>query len=399
MRAIALDKASGKPVLKEDVPEPLIGSPDQLLVKVLEVGICGTDRAIVRAETGEPPPGDAYLILGHEMLGEVVSAGSAAADQYAPGDLVVCTVRRACGLPECPTCAHGESDMCYTGKFTERGIFHAHGYMTERIVESTDYTVKLPSALRPYGVLMEPTTVVEKAILESVLVQHRLDWVKQLSGGQMIARDWRFVRRALIAGAGPIGMMAAFLLRLHDVETHVTDVVPAGGYKSSLVNSIGATYWNVTETPVTEVAAKVGNIDLIVEATGIAPVAYELLGALGVNGILVFTGVPGDRGGEFRMQGGHLMRQQVLWNQVIMGSVNANRSYFVRAAEDLAEIARRWPEALGKVITAHHPMTDYATALTTQPQDEVKAVFDIVDVSGPAPGTGRIQVPSERGGG
>ena len=380
MRAIALDKASGKPVLKEDIAEPPITSPDQLLVHVLEVGICGTDRAIVRGEGGEPPPGDDFLILGHEMLGEVVATGPRAADEYEPGDLVVCTVRRACGLPECPTCAHGESDLCYTGKYRERGIFHAHGYMTQRIVESTEYTVKLPPELRPYGVLMEPTTVVEKAILESVLVQHRLDWVKQLSGEGAPAREWRFVRRAMVAGAGPIGMMAAFILRLHDVEVHVTDVLPAGGYKASLVESIGARYWNVGETPVAEVARQTGNIDLIVEATGIAPVAYELLGALGVNGILVFTGVPGDRGGEFQMQGGHLMRQQVLWNQVIMGSVNANRSYFLQAVKDLGEIARSWPQALGKVITAHHPMTDFLPALTTQPRDEVKAVFDIVDV-------------------
>ncbi|MDQ6919701.1 MAG: glucose 1-dehydrogenase [Candidatus Dormibacteraeota bacterium] len=380
MRAIALDKASAKPVLKGDVPEPEINSPDQLLIRVLEVGICGTDRAIVRGEAGEITPSADYLILGHEMLGQVVAAGKDAAGQYAAGDLVVCTVRRPCRLPECPTCAHGESDMCYTGKFTERGIFHADGYMTSRIVESTDFTVKLPPELRPYGVLMEPTTVVEKAILEAVLVQHRLDWVKQLDNQRAIARDWRFVRRALVAGAGPIGTMAAFLLRLHDVETHVTDIVPEDGYKASLVSSIGATYWNSLETPPVEVATKVGNIDLIVEATGIAPVAWELLAALGVNGVLVFTGVPGDRGGEFQMPGGHLMRQQVLWNQIVMGSVNANRSYFLHAVKDLSDIVRRWPGALAGVITAHHPMEDFETALTTQPKDEVKAVFDIPDV-------------------
>jgi glucose 1-dehydrogenase len=380
MRGIALDKTSGKPVLKEDLPEPALNSPDQLLIRVLEVGICGTDRALVRGEGGEPPPGDDYLVLGHEMLGEVISIGDAAAADYAPGDLAVCTVRRACGLPECPTCAHGASDMCYTGKYVERGIFHAHGYMTSRVVESTEYTVKLPPELRPYGVLMEPTTVVEKAILEAVLVQHRLDWVRELNNEAVVARDWRFVRRALVAGAGPIGMMAAFLLRLHDVETHVTDVVPADGYKAALVNSIGGHYWNVTETPAVEVARQAGNIDLIVEATGIAPVAYELLNALGVNGVLVFTGVPGDRGGEFQMQGGHLMRQQVLWNQIVMGSVNANRSYFLQAVRDLSEIARRWPEALAKVITAHHLIEDFEVSLTTQPQDEVKAVFDIPDV-------------------
>ena len=380
MRAIALDKASAKPLLKDDVPEPELNSPDQLLIHVLEVGICGTDRAIVRGEAGEVAPDAGYLILGHEMLGEVIAVGPTAAGEYAPGDLVVCTVRRPCGLPECPTCAHGESDMCYTGKFTERGIFHADGYMTSRIVESTEFTVKLPPELRPFGVLIEPTSVVEKAILESVLVQHRLDWVKELNDEGGIAREWRFVRRALVAGAGPIGMMAAFILRIHDVETHVTDIVPADGYKAALVNSIGGQYWNATETPAAEVAKRAGNIDLIVEATGIAPVAYELLTALGVNGVLVFTGVPGDRGGEFQIQGGHLMRQQVLWNQIVMGSVNANRSYFVQAVKDLGEIARRWPDALAKVITAHHPMENFEAALTTQPRDEVKAVFDIPDV-------------------
>ena len=163
MRAIALDKASAKPLLKDDVPEPELNSPDQLLIHVLEVGICGTDRAIVRGEAGEVAPDAGYLILGHEMLGEVIAVGPTAAGEYAPGDLVVCTVRRPCGLPECPTCAHGESDMCYTGKFTERGIFHADGYMTSRIVESTEFTVKLPPELRPFGVLIEPTSEIGRA--------------------------------------------------------------------------------------------------------------------------------------------------------------------------------------------------------------------------------------------
>jgi threonine dehydrogenase-like Zn-dependent dehydrogenase len=380
MRAIALDKASSRPVLKGDVPEPELNSPDQLVIQVLEVGICGTDRSIVRGESGDAPPGADYLILGHEMIGQVIAAGASAASDYSAGDLVVCTVRRPCGLPECPTCAHGESDMCYTGKFTERGIFSAHGYMTSRIVESTEFTVKVPPELRQFGVLIEPTTVVEKAILEAVLVQHRLDWVRELNNEAAIARDWRFVRRALVAGAGPIGTMAAFLLRLHDVETHVTDVVPSDGYKASLVSSIGAHYWNSLETPPAEIAKRVGNIDLIVEATGIAPVAWELLGALGINGVLVFTGVPGDRGGEFQMQGSHLMRQQVLWNQIVMGSVNANRSYFIHAVKDLSDIAVRWPDALARVITGHHPIEDFESALTTQSKDEVKAVFDIPHV-------------------
>lgn len=377
MKAIVLEKSTGRPVLRDDVPEPDFSRPDQLRLEVLEVGICGTDRAMVRGEGFTPPDGSDYIVLGHEMLGRVLDAGSDAAADYSPGDLVVCTVRRACGRPECPTCAHGQSDMCYTGQYVERGIFRAHGYMTSRIVETTEYAVKLPPSLRPFGVLIEPTTVIEKAILESVLIQHRLDWVKKLTNDEAVSRDWQFVRRALVAGAGPIGIMAAFVLRLHGVETHVTDIRPADGYKGRLVDSIGATYWDVSQLSVEDVARKTGSIDLIVEATGVAPVAYQLLKALGVNGVLVFTGVPGDRGGEFQMEGGHLMRQQVLWNQVVMGSVNANRSYFLQAVKDLEAIAAKWPEALAKVITAHHPMEDCATALGSQPQDEVKAVFDI----------------------
>jgi threonine dehydrogenase-like Zn-dependent dehydrogenase len=267
--------------------------------------------------------------------------------------------------------------MCYTGQYTERGIFRQHGYMTPLIVESTDFAVKLSPALREVGVLMEPTTVVEKAILESLLLQHRLDWDKVASDEVALRRDWRFVRRALVAGAGPIGMMAAFLLLLHGVETHVSDVRPADGYKGRLVGDMGATYWDVSSMSVADVAQKVGRIDLIVEATGVAPVAWQLLNALGTNGILVFTGVPGDRGGEFQMEGGHLMRQLVLNNQLVLGSVNANRSYFVRAAEDLAQIAERWPEQLRRVITQHYSIEDFEKALAGQTQDEVKAVFDI----------------------
>ena len=108
-----------------------------------------------------------------------------------------------------------------------------------------------------------------------------------------------------------------------------------------------------------------------------APVAWQLLSALGVNGVLVFTGVPGDRGGELELEGGHLMRQMVLWNQVVLGSVNANRSYFLQAVKDLSEMGRRWPQQLASVITAHVPIENYETALTSQPADEVKAVFDI----------------------
>ena len=374
MRAVTITSKDHSPRVRE-VAEPSLPGSGHLLIKVLEVGVCGTDRAIVRGEGGEPPAGSDLLTLGHEMLGQVVQI-DADVSGFEPGELVVCTVRRSCG--QCEFCGHGASDMCSSGMYTERGIRRANGYDTELITESIDYCVRVPAELRPFAVLTEPLTVVEKAILESVTLQHRLDWVKATVGSPSpLSADWRFTKRALIAGAGPIGMMGAFLLRLRGIETHVIDIVDDDSYKAQLIASIGATYHDSRKGSAAELAGQIGNIDLIVEATGVAPVAWDLLDALGVNGVLVFTGVPGDRGGEFQMEGGHLMRQQVLRNQIVLGSVNANRSYFEMAVSDMQTMALRWPTQLAKVITGKHPLEQCGEILAAQAEGEVKAVFTI----------------------
>src|SRR5437867_5556904 len=152
------------------IAEPRLDSTRQVLIHPLEIGICGTDRDIVRFEFGTPPPPLDYLVLGHESIGEVVEAGKEVRE-FRTGDLVVPTVRRPCGEASCTPCRTGQSDMCFTGRFTERGIRSAGGYMTELIVESPQYLTRIPAELRSVGVLLEPLTIIEKALKEMEEIQ------------------------------------------------------------------------------------------------------------------------------------------------------------------------------------------------------------------------------------
>jgi len=351
-----------------EIDQPNITADDQLLIKVLQVGICGTDRAIIRGETGQAPSGLDYLVLGHEMLGQVVTIGDSV-KEFSEGDYVVCTVRRGCG--ECVACEHGESDLCFTGRYTERGINKAHGYMTRYVVEHKSYCVKVDPDLIDVAVLTEPLSIVEKAILEAVSIQHRLDWIK----GKSFEEDWKFLHRALIAGAGPIGILACMVLRLHNIETHVIDVQPHSSLKAKIVEEMGATYHDTRGKDVKTLRETLGNIDIIVEATGVAPLAWDLLNLLGPNGILVFTGVPGDRGGDFTFDSGHLMRQMVMENQIILGSVNANRTYFEKALDDLKIVKTTMPNALNRIITSRHKPEAYDKALKSQMPDQIKEII------------------------
>src|SRR5215472_14536896 len=120
MQAIAVFP-NAREVKLIEIPSPEISQPSEVKVRVLEVGICGTDREICAFHYGTPPDGAEYLILGHEALGQVVAVGSAVRD-LTPGDLVVPTVRRPCRHPECEPCRANRSDFCDTGDFSERGI-------------------------------------------------------------------------------------------------------------------------------------------------------------------------------------------------------------------------------------------------------------------------------------
>jgi threonine dehydrogenase-like Zn-dependent dehydrogenase len=308
--------------------------------------VCGTDREIARFDYGTPPAGSPYLVMGHESLGQVTEVG-AAVKAVRPGDLVVTMVRRPCDRPDCPACRIGRQDFCVTGRFTERGINGRHGFMTEAVVDDERYLVAVPRALADVGVLIEPLTIAEKAFIQVGDVQDRLPWLGEDRGQEA-------AHRAVVLGAGPVGMLGAMALRVRGSEVWVYSRDPSSSDKARWVEAIGGRYLSSTETSLDELAAQVGNIDLVYEATGASQLSFQALAVLGVNGVFVFTGVPG-RKAPIEVDADLLMRNLVLRNQLVYGTVNAGPDAFQAAIQDLAELDRRWPAQLRALITGRHP--------------------------------------------
>ena len=372
MKAIGIVPGTTRLELLELKP-PQLTAPDEVLIKVLEIGICSTDRAIARGQMGQAPPGASHLVLGHEMLGRVVEVGLAVSSLKV-GDLVVPIVRRGCG--QCVSCLHGESDMCLSGNYTERGIVGADGYMTEYIVEKEEYLVPVPPSLTEVAVLLEPLSIVEKALRQAVTIQRRLHWTCPHPEHSYSQPGWGHCKKAIVAGAGPIGMMAAFILRLNEVTTFVMATRPPDSFKATLVREIGAQYIKSSKEGLGELEKRIGNVDIIIEATGVARLGFELLNILGVNGIFIFTGIP-QGSTEVTIDTSALISRRVLLNQVMLGSVNSNRSHFEKALEDLAWFKTRFGDAINKVITHRYPFEDYPIAFAPSNRDLIKAVLEI----------------------
>jgi threonine dehydrogenase-like Zn-dependent dehydrogenase len=341
-------------------PAPTISAPTDVKLRMIEVGICGTDREICTFEYGTPPAGSDYLVIGHESLGEVVEIG-AAVSRVKVGDLVVPMVRRPCAHTECVACRAGRQDFCYTGDFTERGIGGRHGFMTEFVVDDQQYMNVVPHALRDVAILVEPLTIAEKALTQIFQVQKRLPWATPPEPGQ--ARDHG--HRAVVLGAGPVGLLGAMALRVAGLETYVYSREPAPNPKSQLVEAIGAHYVSSTTDSVAQLAARVGNIDVVYEATGASGLSFEVMKVLGINGVFVFTGVPG-RKAPIEVDTDLIMRDAVLKNQVIFGTVNAGRETFEDAIRDLGVFMQRWPKAVASLITGRFPMEAYRDLLFGQ---------------------------------
>jgi threonine dehydrogenase-like Zn-dependent dehydrogenase len=370
MRAIAVFPS--EQVLRVvDHPEPRIQADDEVLVQILDVGICGTDREISRFEYGSPPTGSPYLVVGHESLGRVLEAGRGVS-RVRPGDLVVTMVRRPCDRPDCRACTRGRQDFCFTGEFTERGIKGRHGFMTERIVDRERYLHVVPAHLREVGVLVEPLTIAEKALIQVWDVQERLPWT---AAGTPAGSGHG--QRALVLGAGPVGLLGTLALLARGFETWVYSLEAADAQNARWVDAVGARYLSARSTPLPELVKRIGAIDLVYEATGAAGVAFHALDALGVNGVFVFTGVPG-RKGPIELDADGLMRHLVLENQLVFGTVNAGADAFQAAVDDLARFHARWPGPLAALITARHP-PDAAPALLTSPPEGMKSVITFAE--------------------
>ena len=360
MKAVAVLPAP-REVKLIDHPEPAIGNPAEVKLRMLEVGVCGTDKEICAFEYGTPPAGSEYLVIGHESLAEVAEAGPGVR-RVKPGDLVVPMVRRPCSHEECAACREGRQDFCYTGDFTERGIKQQHGFMTGWVVEDERYLNVVPRELRDVAVLVEPLTIAEKAITQIWQVQQRLPWACRFEPGQPSG----YCHSAVVLGAGPVGLLGAMALVLGGFKTYVYSRGAKPNPKADLAESFGATYVSSDDHNVDQLAEVVGNIDVVYEAVGASALAFEVMKVLGTNAIFVFTGVPG-RKAPIAVDTDRIMRQLVLKNQVVFGTVNANREAFESAIHDLGIFMKRWPNAVRQLITGRYPLESYRDLLLGKP--------------------------------
>jgi threonine dehydrogenase-like Zn-dependent dehydrogenase len=338
-----------------DHPEPQILAPTQVAIRIREVGVCGTDREIASGAYGVPPEDAPYLVVGHEAIGEVVDVGTSVG-RLRKGDLVVPTVRRPCRDLRCRACAMGRPDFCLTGEFAQRGIRGAHGYLAERVVDEQRHMVQVPAELRDVAVLTQPLSVAEAALRQVEDLQRRLPWADDDgSGGR------RPSRVAVVIGAGPVGVLAALALRVRGYETVVHSREPRGK-KSALVETFGIGWSSSRDETLAELSRRVGSIDVMLEASGASPAAFEALPALGPNGVFVFTGIPGRKAPVPR-EVASVMPGIVLRNQAVLGVTNPSTDAYRAAVQDLALFARRWPTYLPQVVTSRRPFDEATEVL------------------------------------
>ena len=344
MKALTVEPGKAGSLRLDDLPEP-VAIEAAVLVEAVALGVCGTDIEIVDGEYGMAPPDARRLVLGHESLGRVLDAPPGSALET--GQLVVAIVRRPDPEP-CPSCAHGEWDMCSNGLYTEGGIWGRDGYGRERYLVEPEFTVPVDNNLGLLAVLLEPTTVVAKA------------W-EQIE--RIGSRAYFAPRRALVTGAGPIGLLAALLGEQRGLEVHVLDRMTEGP-KPELVRDLGGVY----HTDIEE--ASLG-AEVVIECTGAPEVVFGIRGHISPNAIVCFTGVPAS-GKTIEVDFSTSARAMVLRNEVVFGSVNANRRHYEAAADALAAADRFWLERL---ITRRVPVGRWQEAFERQPGD-VKTVID-----------------------
>lgn len=338
MKAIAVFPGKPNSVHLAELPMPNVREVPNgrgVLVRVLRVGVDGTDKEINAAEYGAAPEGYDFLTIGHEGFGQVEAVG-VNVTEVKPGDYVVATVRRP---GQSIYDLIGTNDMTTDDTYFERGINLRHGFLTEYYVDDAEFIVKIPQGLKEVGVLLEPMTVVEKGIHQAYEIQRRL-------------KVWR-PKKAAVMGAGTIGLLAALVLRLRGLEVTVFGKTPKPYLNSDLLESIGARYETTDNLTVLEGAKKYGLFDIIFEATGYSPIVFDSMQALGKNGVLVLSSVTGgDR--KVEIPADKINLEFVLGNKVMVGTVNANREYFELGVRDMAQAQAEYPCWLKKLLT--HPV-------------------------------------------
>ena len=335
MKAVAVYPGKPDSVHLRELPKPRleeIPGGRGVLVKVLRVGVDGTDREINAAAYGAAPEGCDFLVLGHESLGRVEQVGPQVSE-FAPGDYVAAMVRRpGSGLYD----LIGEQDMTTGEVYYEHGISRVHGFLTEYYVEDASLLVRVPDALARTGVLLEPLSVAEKGLRQAFEIQRRL-------------KVWQ-PRRAAVMGAGSIGLLATLLLRLRGLEvvTFARSLKPT--LNAELAEAIGAHYESLRARPMEEAAREFGWFDYIFEASGSAAVAFESALALAKNGVLALTSVTGS-GARLEIQADRINLEFVLGNKVMVGIVNAHRQDWEMGVRDMAHAEAAYPGWLARLLT------------------------------------------------
>jgi glucose 1-dehydrogenase len=331
MRSVAVDY-SRRELVERDTSEPAIASPGDVLFAMREVGVCGTDRELAACRIGVPPEGSSYLIQGHEALGQVIRVGDGV-ETLSPGDWVVPAIRRSC-RPACASCARGRRDLCLSGNFLERGIFRLHGYLTDLAVDEADDLIRVPENLVPYAVLLEPLSVVEKAVAVG-LTAHPGE-----------------PKRALVLGAGPVGLLAALVLKARRLDVSISSLEPESHPRAALIRDTGIEY------------GRLGPADIVIEATGSADAAIAGFRSLAPLGVYVILGAPNTHGDI-------PFEQLIVNNQHVVGSLNASPEAFRSAVEDLGRFDRRVLDCMIERL----PWSEYRRAICGPPPDRPKVVL------------------------
>ena len=336
MKAIAVHPGTPNSIHLRDIPKPRLDDvPDGrgVLVKVLRVGVDGTDKEINAADYGAAPPGDDYLVTGHESFGVVVEVGPNVPTTIRPGTLVVASVRRP------GSSIYGKiglQDFTTDDVYYERGINLLHGYLTEYYVEDHQYVFPLPASLSEVGVLLEPTTVAEKGGNHAYEIQRRL-------------RVWE-PRKACVLGSGTVGLLTALVARLRGLELTVYSLPRKPSRNAELIEQLGGVYASSQDATLAEVSAARGPFDLMFDATGFSPIVWEAAEVLGKNGVLVLASITGgDRKAEINSD--RINQSFVLGNKVMVGTVNASPNDFRTGVDDLIKAEAVYPGWLGQLLT------------------------------------------------
>lgn len=365
MKAVVCTPGRSGSLRLEEVPRPSLDEAPGgrgVLVRVARVGLDGTDREIAGGLYGTAPPGSPFLVLGHESLGLVEAVGPAVRG-LSPGQAVVAMVRRP-GSSVYDTL--GMPDLTTDEGYTERGIRGAHGFLTEYYVDLEEFLVPVPDLLRPVGVLLEPVSVVEKGLAQAWEVQRRL-------------RVWQ-PRRALVLGAGPIGLLATLALRLRGLQVATFSRNPPDSLNANLAREVGAVYLSSADYTLERATREHGPFDLVFEATGFSPLAFEAVLALARNGVLVLASVTGGRG-EATLPVDAINQALVLGNRLVVGTVSANRGHFETAVADLLRAQAVYPGWASRLFTHRfRGLERYREAFEALRGGSLKVVVEVSDL-------------------